>query len=126
MNIEMNEVMDNETIEKENTEIKDPKFGDFLKNVLKPVNEEEEKTPEQYAVLLHNDHTTPFYIVTTILRDVFKIPRNRAELIMQTAHFEGTAVVAIMAKEEAEQKIQKAAEASAGLELRFTMEKETD
>lgn len=106
----------------EKSEVKDPKFVDFLAATLKPI--EEEKTPETYAVILHNDDTTPYQLVVNVLREVFGLTRNRAEVVMMTAHEEGQCAVVILAEEEAKALLVEAKTASVGTTLTFSMEKE--
>lgn len=104
----------------------DPKFKEFLKGLTDDKAENQDKKPDNYAIILHNDATTPYQIVVHVLREVFGMSENRAQLIMMTAHHDGKCVVCILAEPEAEEKMRLARQASNGTELTFTMEKEND
>ena len=79
-----------------------------------------------YRVLIHNDDVTPMDFVIHVLRQIFQVSPVDAVEIMLIAHHQGTAVVQILPKAEAEKRIGRARFA-AGLEgypLAFSMERE--
>jgi ATP-dependent Clp protease adaptor protein ClpS len=79
-----------------------------------------------WRVLIHNDDVTPMDFVVHVLRSIFQVSPVDAIEIMFAAHYEGTAVVQILPKAEAEKRIGRA-QFAAGLEgypLKFSMEPE--
>lgn len=48
--------------------------------------------PEKDVVFYNDDYTTMEFVVDVLI-SVFNIPRDRAEVIMQTVHAQGSAVV---------------------------------
>jgi len=99
---------------------------------LEPRIEIEEATDERtaeeplYRVLIHNDDVTPMDFVVTVLRNIFKLSPPDAIEVMYTAHHTGLALVQILPRSEAENRIAKA-QFAAGLEgypLKFSMEPE--
>ena len=99
---------------------------------LEPLIEIEEETEEEVAeeprfrVLIHNDDVTPMDFVVHVLRGIFKLSGPEAVEVMFTAHYRGIAVVQILPKTEAENRIARA-QFAAGLEgypLKFSMEPE--
>ncbi|WP_200372007.1 ATP-dependent Clp protease adaptor ClpS [Rhodovibrio salinarum] len=61
-----------------------------------------------YKVLLHNDDYTPREFVVAVLYSVFGMHESKAYSVMMTAHQQGTALVAVYAKDIAETKAQEA------------------
>jgi ATP-dependent Clp protease adaptor protein ClpS len=79
-----------------------------------------------YRVIIHNDDVTPMDFVVHVLRSIFMLLMPDAVKVMYTAHYRGEAVVQILPKSEAENRINKA-HFAAGLEsypLHFSMEPE--
>ena len=79
-----------------------------------------------YRVIIHNDEVTPMDFVVHVLRSIFMLLMPDAVKVMYTAHYRGEAVVQILPKSEAENRINKA-HFAAGLEsypLHFSMEPE--
>lgn len=62
------------------------------------------KPPPMYKVIYVNDDITTMEFVIETLVSIFNLSRNEAEDIMLTIHEEGSAVVAILPYEIAEQK----------------------
>jgi ATP-dependent Clp protease adaptor protein ClpS len=92
-----------------------------------------EITPDQkteleppYRVLIHNDDVTPMDFVTHILVTIFFLNYPAAVEIMLGAHTQGIAVVQILPKPEAENRINKAHFAAGldGYPLHFSLEPE--
>lgn len=75
--------------------------------VQRPGNEEAPRKPDMWAVLVHNDDTTHFGFVQQVMQDAFAVPPSQARQIMMTAHNEGSAVVRILAKDEAETRLER-------------------
>jgi ATP-dependent Clp protease adaptor protein ClpS len=99
---------------------------------LEPLIEIEEDTDQRtaeeplYRVLIHNDDVTPMDFVVTVLRNIFKLSAPDAVEVMYIAHHTGLALVQILPKSEAENRIAKA-QFAAGMEgypLKFSMEPE--
>jgi ATP-dependent Clp protease adaptor protein ClpS len=93
---------------------------------IQPVAAEETELEPLYRVLIHNDDVTPMDFVIQILRRIFFVEGIAAVHIMYTAHFQGTAYVQTLPKNEAQSRIGRA-QFAAGLEgypLRFSMEPE--
>ena len=57
---------------------------------------------QRWCVLIHNDDVTPFDYVMRILMRIFLLSEEMAEHVAETAHSEGTAVVVIRPRAEAE------------------------
>jgi ATP-dependent Clp protease adaptor protein ClpS len=79
-----------------------------------------------FRVIIHNDDVTPMDFVVHVLRSIFMLLVPDAVKVMNTAHYRGEAVVQILPKSEAENRINKA-HFAAGLEgypLHFSMEPE--
>jgi ATP-dependent Clp protease adaptor protein ClpS len=60
--------------------------------------------PPQYRVIYVNDHVTSMEFVVETLRVVFNYDQGAAEALCMQVHEEGSAVVAVMPYEMAEQK----------------------
>ena len=79
-----------------------------------------------YRVIIHNDDVTPMDFVVHVLSNIFMLLAPDAVRVMYTAHYRGEAVVQILPRSEAENRINKA-HFAAGLEgypLHFSMEPE--
>jgi len=79
-----------------------------------------------YRVIIHNDDVTPMDFVVHVLSNIFMLLAPDAVRVMYTAHYRGAAVVQILPRSEAENRINKA-HFAAGLEgypLHFSMEPE--
>jgi ATP-dependent Clp protease adaptor protein ClpS len=87
----------------------------------------EQTEPEpRYRVLIHNDAVTTFIYVLHVLSAIFLLSDEMAQHIAETAHNNGTAVVIVRPKSEAD-KLAKAATSHArmdGYPLRFSIEQE--
>lgn len=59
-------------------------------------------TDRPYNVFLWNDPVTPMEVVTRVLQRLFGYDRDRAELLMITAHLDGKVVVWAGTRERAE------------------------
>ena len=84
----------------------------------------DETEEPMYRILLHNDPITTFVYVIKLLKRVFKLSQEMAEHVAETAHMQGTAIVMVRPKAQAE-KLVKIANAKArldGFPLTFTME----
>lgn len=79
---------------------------------------------EVWRILIHNDDQTPFDYVIYTLSSVFMLSDELAEHIALTAHNNGTAVVAIRPRAEAEKlmRIALGRAKSDGYPLQFTPE----
>jgi ATP-dependent Clp protease adaptor protein ClpS len=79
-------------------------------DVVTPKTSTSTKTarPRMYKVLLHNDDYTPREFVVAVLYSVFGMNESKAYSVMMTAHQQGTALVAVYAKDIAETKAQEA------------------
>ncbi len=66
------------------------------------VLDDETDTELPYNVFLWNDPVTPMQVVTRALKKIFGIGKDKAELLMITAHLEGKAVVWTGELEQAE------------------------
>ena len=80
-----------------------------------------------YRVIIHNDDVTPMDFVVRILSRIFFVEGISAVHIMYTAHYQGSAYVQTLPKNEAQSRIGRA-QFAAGIEgypLRFSMEPET-
>ena len=58
-----------------------------------------------YKVMLLNDDTTPFDFVVEMLRKHFNMPQARSVAVMMAAHTQDRALVAVYAKDIAEEKV---------------------
>lgn len=105
--------------------------GDTATIIAPPVieisDDQKPQIPPMYAVILHNDPITPYQVVVEILREIFKLSKDQAMKVMLEANNSDKAVVAIMAKDMAETKVELAVKlaASGGWPLTFTAELET-
>ena len=91
---------------------------------LLPDAEDEVDRTRPWRVMLHNDDYTPMEYVTQLLHNVFKLGWAKSVLVMARAHASGSAVVAVLPKEEATERIA-VAHARArgdGWPLRFSQE----
>ncbi len=77
-----------------------------------------------YRILIHNDHVTPFDFVIAVLIRVFSLTPIIAEHITYLAHTNGLALVCVLPKSEAEQRVGRAHFAARleGFPLTFTLE----
>lgn len=96
--------------------------------LIRPTEDLDERTElePRYRVLIHNDSVTTFIYVLHVLSSVFLLSDELAEHIAETAHNNGTAVVVIRPKSEAD-KLAKAAISHArmdGFALLFSIEQE--
>jgi ATP-dependent Clp protease adaptor protein ClpS len=60
--------------------------------------------PKRWKVILLNDDSTPMEFVISILTEIFKHTQDSAREVMLQVHEEGSAVVAVLPYEIAEQK----------------------
>lgn len=84
------------------------------------------KKPSRWAIVIHNDDTTPMEFVVQLLHHVFNMKIDTATELMLKVHNEGKGIVGVFSHEIAEQKF---AEAQAlirisSMQLKVTMEKE--
>lgn len=99
--------------------------------VIAPViganNELAPKLPSLWAVIVHNDATTPFQLVCSVLSNVFNLDERSAFTIMLHAHETGRAVVDVSTKDIAETRSMMANNLSrqSGFELTFSIREET-
>jgi ATP-dependent Clp protease adaptor protein ClpS len=97
-------------------------------DVVTPKGEAKTRTqrPRMYKVLLHNDDYTPREFVVVVLYQVFGMDESKAYSVMMTAHQQGSALVAVYAKDIAETKAQEATELARkeGHPLMFSTEPE--
>ncbi len=88
----------------------------------------DQETAEEplYRVIIHNDDVTPMDFVVHILHSIFQIDGPSAIHIMFTAHYNGSAYVQCLPKEEAQKRIHRAhfAAGMAGYPLHFSLEPE--
>lgn len=66
---------------------------------------QEPAEPPMYGVILHNDRTTPFDFVTSVLREQFQLTAERAGDVMMQAHRSGLALVVVLPRDNAESKV---------------------
>ena len=88
------------------------------------VTEGETAEEPLYRILIHNDDVTPMDFVVTVLVRIFELTAPDAVDVMYTAHNTGLAVVQILPRQEAENRVAKA-QFAAGLEgypLKFSLE----
>lgn|SRR3990167_4964249 len=64
----------------------------------------EEKEPEMYQVILHNDDFTPMEFVVTVLEKWFHMSRRQASDVMMAVHMRGMASCGSYTKDVAETK----------------------
>jgi len=85
---------------------------------------QELKYPSLYNVILHNDNTTPFEFVISLLIDIFNKPIEEAQAITQTVHEKGAGIAGTFNYEIAEIKKQEAIviTRSKGFQLKVTVE----
>ncbi len=93
---------------------------------IEPVQLPETDLEPLYRVIIHNDDVTPMDFVILSLQRFFQVQGSQAEEIMYTAHFNGSAYVQTLPKEEAQNRISRAHFAAAleGFPLHFSMEPE--
>jgi ATP-dependent Clp protease adaptor protein ClpS len=84
------------------------------------------KRPPLYKVILLNDDFTPREFVVQVLKAVFRMGAERAEIVMLTAHQKGACVIAVYTRDVAETKAKEATDLgkSQGYPLFFTTEPE--
>lgn len=111
-----------ETLPVETTPKSDTDFQKFMQAVTAPI--EEEKDPDQYRIILHNDPVTPFWIVVQILEEVWDLPHHRAEQVMMAAHTQGTAIVCVLPENDANERLLRARDMSKDYPLTFSLEKD--
>ena len=87
---------------------------------------DEPAADQRWCVLVHNDDVTPFDYVMRILTGIFLLSDELAEHVAQTAHDDGTAVVVIRPRAEAERlvKVARARARLDGYPLTFSLEPE--
>jgi ATP-dependent Clp protease adaptor protein ClpS len=95
------------------------------------IREDIEESPEitqgpLYRVIIHNDEVTPMDFVIYVLRQIFLLTGPYAVQVMYSAHYHGNALVDILPKSEAQQRVHQAHYAArlAGYPLQFTLERE--
>lgn len=76
----------------------------LVKNVVKTRTKTDIKEPSKFKVIYINDETTTMEFVVESLVNVFGIDRDQAENLTFQIHQEGSAVVAVLPYEIAEQK----------------------
>ena len=79
-----------------------------------------------YRVIIHNDDVTPMDFVIMVLMKFFLLTVDQSAEVMLTAHMTGIALVQVLPKSEAENRVGKAKFASSleGYLLQFTIEPE--
>ena len=82
--------------------------------------------PRRYKVILLNDDYTPREFVVLVLRAVFRLNDDQAQVVMVTAHQKGACVVAVFPKDVAETKASEATDLTKaeGYPLLFSTEPE--
>ncbi len=93
---------------------------------IKPLPVRETELEPMYWVIVHNDDVTPMDFVVHILESIFRVDRPSAIHIMFTAHYNGSAYVQCLPKDEAQNRVNRA-HFAAGIEgypLHFSIEKE--
>lgn len=97
-------------------------------NITKGRTETRIKTarPRLYRVMLLNDDYTPREFVVLVLKAVFRLTADEAEVRMMTAHQKGVSVVGVYTSEIAEAKATEAVDLArdAGFPLMFVTEPE--
>ena len=93
---------------------------------IKPVPVRETELGPMYWVIIHNDEVTPMDFVIHILERIFQITGPTAIHIMLTAHYNGSAYVQRLPKDEAQKRIRQAHFAARvkGYPLQFSIEPE--
>jgi ATP-dependent Clp protease adaptor protein ClpS len=76
--------------------------------VIAPVKNEEPKLPPMYAVILHNDPSTPYYFVILVLVEVFGLESREAGELMMRCNKTDKVLVRVYSKEVAETKVEQA------------------
>jgi ATP-dependent Clp protease adaptor protein ClpS len=91
---------------------------------IRPVSGEETELEPLYRVIIHNDDVTPMDFVVRILERIFFVSGPSAVHIMYTAHYQGEALVQVLPKSEAQDRVNRAhfAAGMEGYPLRFTLE----
>ena len=95
--------------------------------ILGDVKQRQETTQGPlYRVIIHNDDVTPMDVVVYVLRGIFLLSGPRAVQVMYTAHYQGSAYVQTLPKNEAQRRIHRAHFAARleGYPLYFSMERE--
>ena len=84
------------------------------------------KKPSDWAIVMHNDDTTPMDFVVSLLSKIFHLPYEHASELMLTVHFNGRAVAGIFSREVAEQKYSEAMTiiTTSGYQLKITIEEQ--
>ncbi len=100
----------------------------FALPLVRPTIDSDESTrlEPRYRVLIHNDSVTTFAYVVHVLGVVFLVSDEIAEHIAEAAHNNGTAIVVVRPKSEAD-KLAKAAKSRArmdGYPLTFSIEQD--
>jgi ATP-dependent Clp protease adaptor protein ClpS len=92
----------------------------------RPKTRTQVKRPPLYKVILLNDDFTPREFVVQVLKAVFRMGAERAEIVMLTAHQKGACVIAVYTRDVAETKAKEATDLgkSQGYPLFFTTEPE--
>jgi ATP-dependent Clp protease adaptor protein ClpS len=103
-------------------------FSAIALPLVRPAADSDERTElePRYRVLIHNDSVTTFVYVIHVLSAVFLLSDEIAEHIAETAHNNGTAIVVVRPKSEAD-KLAKAAISHArmdGFSLAFSIEQD--
>lgn len=102
-----------------------PAVPDIDIQIAPEVDQEVQLDPPT-RVLIHNDDVTPMDFVVDVLRGIFELSWQSAEVVMLTAHFRGLALVGVYPLEDAKYRVGQAhALARAeGYPLSFTIEPE--
>ena len=66
------------------------------------------REPRRYKVIIHNDEVTTMDFVVRVLREVFFMSPEDAEIMMMKVHNEGESVVGIYSYDIARSKVSKA------------------
>jgi ATP-dependent Clp protease adaptor protein ClpS len=93
---------------------------------IKPLPVRETELEPMVQVIIHNDDVTPMDFVVYILKSIFGIDGPGAVHIMFTAHYHGSALVQILPKQEAQNRVGRAHFAAGveGYPLHFSIEPE--
>lgn len=80
--------------------------------------------PRLYKVIMHDDDTTSFEFVVSLLMSVFHKTDDQANMLTREVHTKGNATVAIYTKEIASQKVYESTKMAtmAGFKFKVTME----
>ena len=86
------------------------------------------KEPRRYKVIIHNDDFTTMDFVVKVLRDIFFMNEQDAEILMMQVHNTGQAVVGIYSYDIAQTKSQKAIKMARenGFPLRLSVKHEDE